>query len=80
MGNIVLTGASRGIGFEALRELAGQGHNIWACVRTIKEDWRQLVKQWEDQNGIWIRPVLLDLEDMESIKNAALQIMRGGIA
>lgn len=78
MSNIVLTGASRGIGLGTMKELADQGNNIWACVRTINEDWLHLVEQLESKNNIWIKPILLDLESPETIKAAARQIVQGG--
>ena len=54
---IVVTGASKGIGFELVRFLVSQGHVVYALSRDIKA----LVASEK------LHPISLDLTDEESI-------------
>lgn len=60
MGDFVVTGARRGIGWETVRVLAAAGHSVWALTRSRTDEfpitpgvqWRSLDPvRWED----WVR-------------------------
>ena len=61
---IVVTGASKGIGFELVRFLVSQGHVVYALSRDIKA----LVASEK------LHPISLDLTDEESISKFAEQL------
>ena len=64
-GNVVLiTGASRGFGAEAARELASRGNTIVATMRNPERDAADVVKGFEER----IHPARLDVTDPPAIK------------
>lgn len=74
--NVVVTGCNRGIGEAILRKCAENGANVWACTRNATlenlDEWNQLA----ETNQVWIHHVTLDLNNDESIKNAARTIIK----
>lgn len=73
--NIVVTGANRGIGKAVISMVAQKGANIWACVRKIDNSIVKTMKEIEREYDIWIELVELDLENENSIKEAAKCIL-----
>ena len=68
MGKIILiTGASSGIGFDAARQLALQGHKVYAAARRMEK--------LEELRQYGIVPVRLDVTDEESCKTAVNSIL-----
>ena len=60
----VVTGTSRGIGLELVRQLASKGHLVFACARNPDAS-EKLQKLAENENVIVIK---MDNMDRESIK------------
>lgn len=74
--NVVLTGASRGIGRVMLGLFAQNGANIWACCRTKDEQFEAELSSIEQKHGVWLKPVYFDLAEDESIKVGVKEILQ----
>lgn len=72
----VITGCSRGIGASVLQCFAEHGADIIACVRKISPEIQDEIYRLSAKYNVHITPVLLDLADMISVKNAAKEILR----
>ncbi|WP_103664686.1 SDR family NAD(P)-dependent oxidoreductase [Gracilimonas amylolytica] len=64
---IIVTGASRGIGYQTALKLSNQGHNVIATARTESN----LQKLSADAPSGTITPVVADLTDPDEIQNIA---------
>jgi 3-oxoacyl-[acyl-carrier protein] reductase len=73
--NIIITGSARGIGNTILRLFAENGANIWACARTVNEEFEREINELAETCGVWIRPVYFDLSDEEDIKRGIKEII-----
>ena len=74
--NAIITGCNRGIGKATLELFANHGVNVWACVRKIDEEKKNLFKDIEKKTGVWIKPVCIDLSDSESIRSGIKEIAK----
>jgi NAD(P)-dependent dehydrogenase (short-subunit alcohol dehydrogenase family) len=63
--NILITGASSGLGFETAVQLAKRGGHIWMACRSGIPEKGKLVQKLSGNNHVKMLPV--DLSDMESI-------------
>lgn len=66
--NAIVTGARSGIGFATVHLFAQNGCNCWAVVHREDESFLASIAQWEQEYGVWIKPIHIDLSDSESIK------------
>lgn len=66
--NAIITGARSGIGLATVQLFAKNGCNCWAVVHREDESFLASIAQWEQEYGIWIKPVYIDLSVSESIK------------
>ena len=73
--NIIVTGADRGIGKAIVEECVRNYANIWACMRTVSEDTNKWIQQLQEEYGVIIETVILDLRDESSIKEAGSIIL-----
>lgn len=74
--NAIITGARSGIGLATVKLFAQSGCNCWAVVHREDESFLASIAQWEQEYGVWIKPVHMDLNDSESIKAGMKQIMQ----
>lgn len=74
--NAIVTGARSGIGFATVHLFAQNGCNCWAVVHREDESFLASIAQWEQEYGVWIKPVHIDLSDSESIYAGIKQIMQ----
>ncbi len=74
--NAIITGCSRGIGRATLEVFAQSGANVWACIRNITDEVRTDFQTIEKETGVWIKPVLIDLADSDSIKKGIREISK----
>ena len=72
--NAVVTGCNRGIGKKILEIFSANGANVFACARTIDDDFKRYCKNLENKNKTKIIPVYLDLDDENKIKEGAALI------
>ncbi len=62
--NILLTGASRGLGLETASLLLAQNHKLWILGRTISDPLRSLIEDYPD----CVQFQVCDLQDVESLR------------
>lgn len=74
----VVTGASRGLGAAIMSGLADCGANVIACARSDSSEFKDLRTALEDRHGVSIVPIMFDLADTESVKQAARTITSRG--
>lgn len=74
--NAIVTGARSGIGLATVHLFAKNGCNCWAVVHRDDEEFLANIAQWEQQYGVWIKPIHIDLSESESIKAGMKQIMQ----
>ena len=66
----VITGANRGIGKAILENFASNGATLIACSRTVDEHFIDECKKLSDMYKVDIFPLVLDLENQASFKDA----------
>lgn len=74
--NAIVTGARTGIGLAILKKFAGKGINVWAVVHRDDPQWLSEIESLQKEHGVWIRPVMMDLEKPESIKEGFMDIRK----
>lgn len=67
--NIIVTGASRGIGYETVIKLAEQGHTVIGTARSTEQ-----LNQLQQKNPAQIHTFPADLTDQESISELSEQV------
>ena len=72
--NAVVTGCNRGIAKEVLKTFSKNGANVFACVRSVDENFKKYCQDLEKNNKTKIVPISLDLEDESKVKEAASKI------
>ena len=73
--NIIITGASRGIGKAIVEAFAKNKDNVWACVREESEDLLRDLRILARENNVWIKTIQMELTDYKSIKNGFYSIL-----
>ena len=71
----VITGCSRGIGKSILEVFSEQKINVFACVRSIDNDFNLFTNNLAKKHGNEIIPIILDLNNEDSIREAAQNIL-----
>ena len=75
----VVTGCSRGIGKKILEGFSKNGSDIFACVRTLDENFKKLAIELETKYNNKIFPIEIDLTNEESVKDAGKKILSNNI-
>ena len=73
--NVVITGANRGIGWEAVKQFAAQGTNIWVCARCENKVFEEKLIKLSGEYGGWIKPIYFDLSREEDVKRGIKEIL-----
>ena len=68
--NAVITGCNRGIGRAVLDSFAEQGANVFACVRSVNEEFKAHMEELSSMYGVEVLPMVFDLCDEEAMKKA----------
>lgn len=71
----LVTGANRGIGKCVVETFARNGANVFACVRALQPETVGWMRALEDECGIFVKPILLDLSDEVSVKGVVREVM-----
>lgn len=71
----VVTGCRRGIGRAILERFVEEGADVWACVRTIDDEFSETVKALRDQHGTSVTPVSFDMSSADAVKEGARAIL-----
>lgn len=74
MQNVIITGASRGIGNALVKAFAENGDNIWACIRKESGAFTRAADGLQKANNVWIKPVFVELSDPQEIRRAFREI------
>lgn len=74
--NAIITGARSGIGLATLQLFAKNGCNCWAVIHRDDEDFFNKIHQMEEEYQVWIKPVHMELDKTESIKEGIKEITR----
>ena len=74
--NAIITGARSGIGLATLQLFAKNGCNCWAVIHRDDENFFNKIYQMEEEYQVWIKPVHMELDSSDSIKEGIKQITR----
>lgn len=74
--NAIITGARSGIGLATLQLFAKNGCNCWAVIHRDDEDFFNKIHKMEEEYQVWIKPVHVELDKSESIREGIKQITR----
>ena len=73
--NAIITGARSGIGLATLQLFAQNGCNCWAIVHREDPDFLSKIQTLEKENNVWIKPVYMELDNSDSIKQGIKDIL-----
>lgn len=73
--NAVITGCNRGIGKEILRDYVENGAKVFAVVRKETEEFTKYCEELKERYNADITPIYIELQDQESIKQGAKEIL-----
>ena len=74
--NVIVTGGNKGIGKATVEEFAKNGANVFACVRTIANDFKRFTENLKKKHSIKIHIIKLDLADKSSILKCVEEIYK----
>ena len=72
--NAIITGARSGIGLATLQLFAKNGCNCWAVIHRKDASFTSKILHLEEEYGVWVKPVYMELDDFESIKAGVKEI------
>lgn len=73
--NAIITGARSGIGLATLQLFAQNGCNCWAIIHRENPDFLSKIQTLEKENNVWIKPVYMELDNSDSIKQGMKDIL-----
>ena len=73
--NAIITGARSGIGLATLQLFAQNGCNCWAVIHREDPDFLSKIQALEIENNVWIKPVYMELDNSDSIKQGMKDIL-----
>lgn len=76
MKNVIVTGASRGIGLAIAEEFAQRGVKVWANVRTDSDEFEGKLRALSEQTGTKVEPLCFDVTDSDAAKAAVMKVYK----
>lgn len=73
--NAIITGARSGIGLATLQLFAKNGCNCWAIVHREDPKFLNNIQTWGKEYQVWIKPVYMELDNSDSIKQGMKDIL-----
>ena len=73
--NAIITGARSGIGLATLQLFAQNGCTCWAVIHREDPDFLSKIQALEIENNVWIKPVYMELDNSDSIKQGMKDIL-----
>ncbi len=74
--NAIITGARSGIGLATLQLFAKNGCNCWAVIHRDDKQFLNTIHQLEEEYKVWIKPVYMELDNSDSIKEGIKEIVK----
>ncbi len=74
-GNVIITGANRGIGWALTESYALNGYNVWACARRENKEFENRLVELSEKTGREIKPIYFDLCSEDDIKRGLKEIL-----
>ena len=74
--NAIITGARTGIGRAITEQFLSEGCNVWAIVHRDDSEWLVDMNSIAQASNVWIKPVYINLENEEEVKNGILGIIQ----
>lgn len=74
--NAIITGARSGIGLATLQLFAKNGCNCWAIIHRDDEQFLKTIHLLEEEYKVWIKPVFMELDNSDSIKEGIKEIVK----
>jgi 3-oxoacyl-[acyl-carrier protein] reductase len=74
--NVIITGCNKGIGKATLEDFSKNGANIFACVRTINDDFKKFVLNLKKKYNVEITIFKLDLSKKTDISRTVNKIYK----
>ncbi len=74
--NVIITGASGGIGKALVERFCENGDNVWACLRSEHAGYKEWLQNCARRNGVWAQDIYFNLTDSEEIKNGFREIQK----
>lgn len=74
--NAIITGARSGIGLATLQLFAKNGCNCWAVIHRDDEEFLSNIKRMEEEYKVWLKPIHIELDKFESIKEGIKEIIK----
>lgn len=72
----IITGCNRGIGLATLDCFAEHGANIFACVRTVSDDFKIHVEELKKKHSVEIVTLIFDLCDEAAMKKSVIEMRK----
>ena len=72
--NVLITGASSGIGLATLECFCKESSVIFACIQKLTEDFSLIIRKLESDSACKIIPIEFDFKNIDEIKRAFLEI------
>ena len=73
--NAIITGARSGIGLATLQLFAKSSCNCWAIVHREDPEFQNKIRALESECHVWIKPVYMELDNSDSIKQGMKDIL-----
>lgn len=73
--NAIITGARSGIGLATLQLFAKNCCNCWAVIHREDVEFLKKIQAWEQEYHVWIKPVYMELDNSDSIKQGMKDIL-----